>query len=86
MGIPKEEIEKKIEELKPMVTAWGGGSALEIVKVEGNKVTLKLIPNPNFGTFKVQGKIIGPKEAAEEAKPKIEARLKPLGIAVKFVN
>lgn len=86
MGLTKEEIEKKIEELKPMVLVQGGGSKLELVKSEGNKVTLKIIPNLSFGTFKVQGKIFGPKEAAKEAEVKVEERLKSLGIAVKFVD
>jgi hypothetical protein len=84
--LTKEEIEKKVNEVKPMVAMNGVGSTLDIVKINGNKVDLKLTISPSFPVFKVKGKIYGPKEVAVDLKKKIEDSLKSKlpGIVISF--
>lgn len=63
-----EEVQKFIEELKPMLSSCN----LEVVKVEENKIQLKLAC-PDMGMFKVQGKIIS---AEDEVKKNVEKHFK----------
>jgi len=86
MEMKKEEVEQKINELKPVVQRDSAGGIFEIVSIEGMKATLRLSANPGIGTFKVQGKITGPKEITLDVQKKVAAKLKALGITAKFVD
>lgn len=64
----EDQIKEFIEQLKPMIA----GSTLEFAKIEGNVINLKLVC-PDYGIFKVQGKIVRPED---EIKEKIRQQFK----------
>lgn len=77
-----EEVEKALKQIPQM------GFAMETIENKGTSVKLKVVVPSGIGTFKVKGKIIGPKEIAEETKSKIEKHLKANfnSISVTFVD
>lgn len=82
--ISKEEIEKKILELKPRFAT--AGSNLEIFEINSPKAVLKFVVPSSFPTFKIQGKLFGAKEFEMESKEKIKKSLEGLGIIVSFID
>ena len=57
----EDDIKEFIEQLKPMIA----GSTLELVNVKGAVISLKLVC-PDYGIFKVQGKIVKPEDEIKE--------------------
>jgi hypothetical protein len=66
----KEEIQGFLDKIKPALVPPSG--TLEITKLDGNKITLKVTGLPQ-DIFKVQGKIVKPED---EIKEKIAGKIK----------